>query len=26
MKQSLEFGELEWLSDAGLFNEQFPHE
>lgn len=25
-KQSLEFGELEWLSDAGLFNEQFPHE
>lgn len=25
-KQSLEFRELEWLSDAGLFNEQFPHE
>ncbi|CAI8616715.1 unnamed protein product [Vicia faba] len=25
-KQSMEFGELEWLSDAGLFNEQFPHE
>ena len=25
-KQSLEFGELEWLADAGLFSEQFPHE
>jgi hypothetical protein len=25
-KQSMEFGELEWLSDAGLFNDQFPQE
>ena len=25
-KQSLEFGELEWLADVGLFGEQFPHE
>ncbi|KAJ1376099.1 B-box-type zinc finger [Sesbania bispinosa] len=25
-KQSLEFGELEWLADAGLFSEQFPQE
>lgn len=25
-KQSLEFGELEWLADAGLFGEQFPQE
>lgn len=25
-KPSLEFGELEWLADAGLFSEQFPHE
>ncbi|TKY67464.1 B-box zinc finger protein 24 [Spatholobus suberectus] len=25
-KQSLEFGELEWLADVGLFGEQFPQE
>ncbi|XP_061357538.1 B-box zinc finger protein 24 [Gastrolobium bilobum] len=25
-KQSLEFGELEWLADVGLFSEQFPQE
>lgn len=25
-KESLEFGELEWLSDVGLFGEQFPEE
>lgn len=22
----MEFGELEWLADTGIFNEQFPHE
>ncbi|KAE9610980.1 hypothetical protein Lalb_Chr07g0192801 [Lupinus albus] len=26
MKGSLEFGELEWLADGGLFSEQFPQE
>ncbi|CAJ1933336.1 unnamed protein product [Sphenostylis stenocarpa] len=26
MKQPLEFGELEWLADVGLFGEQFPQE
>lgn len=25
-KQSLEFGELEWLADTGLFSDQFPQE
>ncbi|CAL0334135.1 unnamed protein product [Lupinus luteus] len=25
-KESLEFGELEWLADEGLFSEQFPQE
>ncbi|KAF7805344.1 B-box zinc finger protein 24 [Senna tora] len=25
-KESLEFGELEWLSEVGLFGEQFPEE
>lgn len=25
-KESLEFGELEWIADMGLFGEQFPEE
>ncbi|CAL0332457.1 unnamed protein product [Lupinus luteus] len=25
-KESLQFGELEWLEEVGLFGEQFPHE
>ncbi|KAL1298372.1 hypothetical protein HN51_042742 [Arachis hypogaea] len=25
-KESMQFGELEWIEDVGLFGEQFPHE
>ncbi|KAK7261619.1 hypothetical protein RIF29_27934 [Crotalaria pallida] len=25
-KESMQFGEMEWLSEVGLFGEQFPHE